>query len=74
MKSAFEHVVDSLDIETVIVCKNKQESRRIALQIAFDMGLKDADLVFCEHFNNVARVRIRAKIFGPGDYYPWLFT
>ncbi|MCJ7789941.1 MAG: hypothetical protein MUP69_07125 [Candidatus Atribacteria bacterium] len=37
-----------------------------------DLGFKDVDVVFIEYGNGGVRIRLRANIFKPDDYYKWL--
>jgi len=69
--NVIDHVVDSLDIETFIVCKNEEEGKKLGVQLIKDLGFRDADIVFIEYGNGGARVRLRANIFKPGDHYRW---
>ena len=70
--NVLDRVVDSLDIETFIVCKNEEEGKKLGIQLMEDLGFKDVDVVFIEYGNGGARVRLRANIFKPGDHYKWL--
>lgn len=65
-------IVDSLDIETFIVCQNEEEGKRIGMQIMENLGFKDTDIVFIEFLGTGARIRMRANIYKPGDSYQWL--
>lgn len=67
-----ERVVDALDIETFIISKNEEEAISLMRRIMADMGLKDTDIVFCQHLGPGARVRARGYIFRSGDHYGWL--
>jgi hypothetical protein len=70
--NVLDRVVDSLDIETFIVCKNEEEGKKLGIQLMEDLGFKDVDVVFIEYGNGGVRVRLRANIFKPGDHYKWL--
>ena len=70
--NVLDQIVDSLDIETFIVCKNEEEGKKLGIQLMEDLGFKDVDVVFIEYGNGGARVRLRANIFKPGDHYKWL--
>jgi hypothetical protein len=65
-------IVDSMDIETFIVCKSEEEGKRLGLAIMEKIGFKDTDIVFIEFLGSGARIRMRANIFKPGDSYGWL--
>ena len=68
---ALDHVVDSLDIETFLICRDQDEGERLGLQLVHDLGFKDADVVFAEYSDGGVRIRIRANVFRPGDPYAW---
>jgi len=70
--NVLNRIVDSLDVETFIVCKNEEEGKKLGIQLMKDLGFRDADVVFIEYGNGGVRVRLRANIFKPGDYYKWL--
>jgi len=70
--NVLDQIVDSLDIETFIVCKNEEEGKKLGIQLMEDLGFKDVDVVFIEYGNGGVRVRLRANIFKPGDHYKWL--
>jgi len=67
-----DRVVDSLDIETFIICQDEEEGKKLGIQLMKDLGFRDTDVVFIEYGNGGARVRLRANIFKPGDHYKWL--
>lgn len=70
--NVLNRVVDSLDVETFIVCKNEEEGKKLGIQLMKDLGFRDTDVVFIEYGNGGVRVRLRVNIFKPGDYYKWL--
>lgn len=70
--NALDRVVDSLDIETFIICQDEEEGKKLGCQLMKDLGFKDVDIVFIEYGDGGARIRIRANIFKPGDHYKWL--
>ncbi|MBA7511942.1 hypothetical protein ES705_03941 [subsurface metagenome] len=70
--NALDRVVDSLDIETFIVCQDEEEGKKLGYQIMEDLGFKDVDVVFIEYGNGGARIRLRSNIFKAGDHYGWL--
>jgi hypothetical protein len=70
--NVLDRVVDSLDIETFIMCQNEEEGKKLGFQLMRDLGFKDIDVVFIEYGNGGVRIRLRANIFKPGDYYKWL--
>jgi len=67
-------VIDALDIETFLLCKDEEEAKELALALAHEMNLKLGDVVFLEHKGYGARVRLRAYVHRPGDHYQWLET
>jgi len=70
--NVLDRIVDSLDIETYIICKNEEEGKKLGCQLMEDLGFKGTDIVFIEYGGGGARIRLRANIFKPGDYYRWL--
>jgi len=70
--NVIDQVVDSLDVETFIMCQDEEEGKKMGFQLMKDLGFKDIDVVFIEYGNGGARVRLRANIFKAGDYYKWL--
>lgn len=68
-----ERVIDALDIETMLFAESEEEAKRIGIDLLKSLGFKDADVVFVEHDGFVARVRLRAYVYRPGDRYLWLF-
>ena len=70
--NVLDRVVDSLDIETFIVCQDEEEGEKLGIQLMKDLGFRDADVVFIEYGNGGARIRLRANIFKAGDQYRWL--
>ena len=69
--SALDRVIDSLDIETFLVCRDKDEGEKLGLRLMQELGFKDVDIIFIEHSNGGARVRLRANVYRPGDKYKW---
>ncbi len=72
VSEAMERILDAVDIETFILCGSEAEGRKLALQLARDLGLQDAGIVFLEFSGPGARVRVRAYVHRPGDRYAWL--
>ncbi|PKP61239.1 hypothetical protein CVT91_03620 [Candidatus Atribacteria bacterium HGW-Atribacteria-1] len=70
--NVLDRIVDSLDIEIFIVCKNEKEGKKLGVRLMKDLGFKDTDIVFIEYGNGGARIRLRANIFKAGDHYGWL--
>jgi hypothetical protein len=69
---ATDRVLDAIDLETVLLAEDERSARRLALQLATELGLKDSDVVALEWRANVARVRVRGLIHRPGHRYAWL--
>lgn len=72
MGSARAQVADAIDIETFFICGDAEEARRLALQLAEELTLTDASIVFLEHAGIGARVRLRSYVHRPGQHYGWL--
>jgi len=71
-QTAFNSVLDGLDIETYLVCRDEQEGKRLALQLGREMNLGDVDIMFEEFDGYGMRVRLRKYISKPGQAYIWL--
>lgn len=65
-------VLDGVDVETFLVCRDEQEGRRLMLALMSSMGLQDVDIVFIEHRGPGARVRGRAYLHRPGKSHPFV--
>lgn len=72
MSKVMERVMDAVDIETFLVCKDEEEGRRLSLQLMDELGFKDSSIVFIQHQGPGARVRLRGYVYKPGDNYGWL--
>lgn len=72
MSKVLERVIDALDIETVLACKDEEEGKSLMLDFMKELGFKDVDIVFSEHLGPGVRIRARAYIHRPGDHYGWL--
>lgn len=64
-------VADAIDVETFLVCKDKEEGKQMGLELLKHMGFEDTDVVFAEYGNGGARLRLRAYVYRPGDLYAW---
>lgn len=71
-ETAFDKVMDGLDIETYLVCSDRQEGKRLALQLGKEMNLGDVDIMFEEFDGYGMRVRLRKYMYKPGNIYRWL--
>lgn len=69
-----EKIMDAIDIETYIVCKNEDEAEKLTMELMEKLGFKDISIVFIQHRGPGARVRARGYIYKPGDRYGWLFN
>lgn len=73
MELVRDRVMDALDIETMLFAESEEEAKRAGIDLLKSLGFKDADVVFVEHQGFVARIRLRAYVYRPGDRYSWLF-
>lgn len=71
MKPPLAALLDALDVETFLVCRDEAEGRRLMLALLAAMGFADADVVFIEHQGPGARVRGRAYLHRPGVSHPF---
>jgi len=72
MSGVMEKVMDAVDLETFIVCKDEEEGKKLSLQLMDELGFKDVNIVFIQHQGPGARVRLRGYVYKPGDRYGWL--
>lgn len=72
MLHALDRVMDALDIETFLYCRDEEEGRELASRLAGELGLPHGDVVFLEFLGIGARVRIRSYLHRPGESYRWL--
>lgn len=72
MPKTLERVMDALDVETFLVCRDAEEGRGLMLDLMQEMGFQDVDIVFIQHEGPGVRVRARAYIHRSGDKYGWL--
>ena len=72
MGRPLEQVMDALDLETFLVCKDEEEGKQLALQLMHELGFTDVDLVFIQFEGPGVRVRVRAYVHRSGDEYGWL--
>ncbi|MFA5834449.1 MAG: hypothetical protein WDA22_13310 [Bacteroidota bacterium] len=70
--SAFNSIMDGVDIETYLVCNDQQEGKRLALQLGKEMNLGEVDIMFEEFDGYGMRVRLRKYVYKPGNTYRWL--
>lgn len=67
-----DKVMDALDLETFLVCKDEEEGRNLTLTLMHELGFQDVDIVFLQHEGPGVRVRARAYVHRSGDKYRWL--
>ncbi|KAF2957130.1 hypothetical protein AS159_08795 [Thermotoga sp. Ku-13t] len=67
-----DRIIDAFDVETTLLAKSEEEAKNIAVQYFKSLGFNDVDVVFVEHSNFAARIRLRVYVFRPGDKYAWL--
>ncbi len=72
MTKAMSRVIDAVDVETFLYCRDEEEAKELALALVEEMNLRLGDVVFLEQRGFGARVRIRAYVHRPGDRYRWL--
>ena len=72
MNSALERVMDAIDIETYIVCKDENEGKKFALQLGQEMNLGEIDIMYQEFDGYGVRVRLRKYVYKPGNIYKYL--
>lgn len=72
MKKAWKQIVDSFDIEVVLICDSKEDGYHLAKQLAEEHGFNDYDVVFIEYLNKMARIRLRINVSQVGSHYSWL--
>lgn len=74
MSNILEKVMDAIDLETYLVCKDEDEAEKFTMELMENLGFQDISIVFIEHQGPGARVRARGYIYKPGDRYGWLFN
>lgn len=72
MNSALERVMDAIDIETYIVCKDENEGKKFALQLGQEMNLGEIDIMYQEFDGYGVRLRLRKYVYKPGNMYKYL--
>ena len=70
--TAFDNIMDAVDIETYLICSNEQEGKRLALQLGREMNLGEVDIMFEEFDGYGIRIRLRKYMYRPGNVYRWL--
>ncbi len=69
-----DRIMDAVDVETYLVCRDAEEGKALALQLGREMNLGDVDIMFEEFDGYGVRVRLRKYIHKPGNEYRWLKT
>lgn len=72
MISALEHIMDAIDIETYIICKDENEGKKLALQLGQEMNLGEVDIMYQEFDGYGMRLRLRKYVYKPGNVYKYL--
>ncbi len=72
MIKAMDKIMDAIDIETYIICKDMQEGKKLALQLGQEMNLGEIDIMFQEFDGYGVRLRLRKYIHKPGNRYKWM--
>ncbi|HPI37462.1 MAG TPA: hypothetical protein PK397_05915 [Ignavibacteriaceae bacterium] len=72
MDTAFERIMDAIDIETYIVCSDANEGKKYAMQLGREMNLGEIDIMYQEFDGYGIRVRLRKYIYKPGNNYTYL--
>lgn len=72
MSSAFDRVMDAVDVETYLVCSSREEGQAMARRLGREMNLGDVDVMFEDFDGYGVRVRLRAMIHRPAARYAWL--
>jgi len=70
--TALEHIMDAIDIETYIICKDENEGKKLALQLGQEMNLGEVDIMYQEFDGYGMRVRLRKYVYKPGNVYKYL--
>lgn len=70
--TALSKVVDALDIETYLMCRDEKQGHALALQLGKEMNLGDIDVMFEEFDGYGVRVRLRKYVHRPAQHYHWL--
>jgi hypothetical protein len=70
-ESVFDKIVDAVDIETVLLCKNETEAKALSLELLRELGFKRGDIISLDFTGSSARVRLRGTVQSPGEKYTW---
>ncbi len=72
--NAFDSILDSLDVETFLVCESLDEGKSLGLRLMAELGFRDTDVVSCELGGPGVRIRLRGYANRPTGAYPWCQT
>ncbi len=72
MITALEQIMDAIDIETYIICKDENEGKKLALQLGQEMNLGEVDIMYQEFDGYGMRLRLRKYVYKPGNVYKYL--
>jgi hypothetical protein len=70
--SALNKVIDAIDVETYLMCRDAHNGHFLALQLGREMNLGEVDIMFEEFDGYGIRVRIRKYVHRPAQKYHWL--
>ena len=60
-----DKILDALDIEGFILCKDEKEARELVPQLMKEMGVTQLEITSLEFKDNRAHVKLRAEINNP---------
>ena len=72
MLNAKDKIVDSIDIESFILCQDEKEAKELIAELMQDFGISRYVIVSLEFNGPGAHFRARAYLNKPGDSYTWL--
>lgn len=72
MTNARDLLVDSMDLESFILCASEEEARTLIGQLVQSFGLSRYVIVSLEFNGPGAYFRVRVYMNKPGDSYTWL--
>jgi hypothetical protein len=72
MLNAKDKIVDSIDIESFILCQDEKEAKELITELMQDFGISRFVIVSLEFNGPGAHFRARAYLNKPGDSYTWL--
>lgn len=72
MTAARDLIVDSLDLESFVLCESEKEARELIAKLMQSLGLPRFVIVSLDFNGPGAHFRARAYMNKPGDTYTWL--